>query len=108
MENVVLEEVKDYGIDNRCPNCGDVSILSDYQTGEKICGKCGLVLEQINLDEGGEWRAFNMEEVNRRERAGPPIKPSQSDQFYTNMYGFKDGNGKALSIEKNAAFEQGE
>ena len=99
MENVVLEEIKDYILDHHCPNCGDVRIISDYQTGEKICGKCGLVLEQNKFDESGEWRAFTVEEVNKRERVGPPINPSRRDQFYTNMYGFKDGNGKTLSID---------
>jgi transcription initiation factor TFIIB len=99
MEQVVLEEVKDYGLDHHCPNCGDVNIISDYQTGERICGKCGLVLEQNKFDESGEWRAFNAEEVNKRERVGPPTNPSRRDQFYTNMYGFKDGNGKTLSID---------
>jgi transcription initiation factor TFIIB len=99
MENVILEEVRDYGLDHHCPNCGDVNIISDYQTGEKICGKCGLVLEQNKLDESGEWRAFTVEEVNKRERVGPPINPSRRDQLYTNMYGLRDGNGKTLSID---------
>ena len=99
MEIVVLDDVKDYGLASHCPNCENVSIVTDYETGERICGKCGLVIEQNIVDKSGEWRAFSPDEANKRERAGPPIKPSRKDQMYTNMYGFKDGTGKALSIE---------
>ena len=96
---IVLDDAKDYGLSSHCPNCENASILTDYETGERICGKCGLVLEQNIMDKSGEWTAFSLEEANKRERVGPPIKPSRRDQLYTNLYGFRDGNGKTLSIE---------
>jgi transcription initiation factor TFIIB len=79
--------------------CVHESTILDYQTRELICKKCGLILEQNKLDEGGERRSYNSEEANRRERTGPPTKPFQRDKLYTNMCGSKDGKGKILSIE---------
>jgi transcription initiation factor TFIIB len=83
----------------RTPICAHASNILDYQTGEVICEKCGLVLDQKVLNEADERIYFNVEDANKKERTGPPIKPFQRDQFYTNLYGSRDCAGKMLSID---------
>jgi len=56
---------------DKCPECGGATVLSS--SGELVCSSCGLVVEGPLIDQGPEWRAFTLEEVERRARAGPPI-----------------------------------
>ena len=48
-------------IDN-CPECKSKNCVHDYDTGETVCGDCGLVLFEQMLDKGPEWRAFTQQE----------------------------------------------
>ncbi len=57
-----------------CPECKSKNIRSDEGRGEKVCGNCGLVLEENMIQEGPEWRAFDAEQRNSRARAGAPLK----------------------------------
>ncbi|MFA9495872.1 MAG: TFIIB-type zinc ribbon-containing protein [Candidatus Bathyarchaeota archaeon] len=52
----------------KCTNCGSDNLVMDYSSGEEICGRCGLVLQNNILNLGPEWRAFNSQE---REKKGP-------------------------------------
>lgn len=54
----------------KCPECGSEKVVSDYVHGEIYCGKCGFVVEDMLFDFGPEWRAFDREQVNKRERTG--------------------------------------
>ena len=44
-----------------CPECASKSLVHDYDSGETICGDCGLVLYEQMLDKGPEWRAFTQQ-----------------------------------------------
>lgn len=63
-----------------CPECGSANLVEDYEMGEIICGKCGLVLREQVIDEGPEWRAFTQEEKAQRSRVGTPISYSVHDK----------------------------
>lgn len=65
---------------DRCPECGSGNLVEDYDMGEIICGKCGLVLKEKVMDEGPEWRAFTREEKEERSRVGTPISYSVHDK----------------------------
>ena len=41
----------------KCPECGSTCIIRDYDSGEAVCGDCGLVVEERFLDEDPETRA---------------------------------------------------
>ena len=43
---------------DRCQECGSPNRVHDYDTGETVCGGCGLVLYEQMMDKGPEWRAF--------------------------------------------------
>ena len=63
-----------------CPECASKNLIHDYDTGETICGDCGLVLYEQMLDKGPEWRAFTDEEKTSRSRVGMPTSYSIHDK----------------------------
>ena len=66
-------------IDN-CPECKSKNCVHDYDTGETVCGDCGLVLFEQMLDKGPEWRAFTQQEKASRSRVGMPTSYSIHDK----------------------------
>jgi transcription initiation factor TFIIB len=46
----------------RCPECNSGHLVRDYERGELICEECGLVIDDQFIDQGPEWRAFDVEE----------------------------------------------
>jgi len=64
----------------KCPECSSKNLVHDYDTGETICGDCGLVLFEQMLDKGPEWRAFTVEEKASRSRVGAPTTYSIHDK----------------------------
>jgi transcription initiation factor TFIIB len=65
---------------DKCPECSSKNLVHDYDTGETICGDCGLVLYEQMLDKGPEWRAFTQEEKASRSRVGVPTSYSVHDK----------------------------
>ena len=65
---------------DKCPECTSKNLVHDYDTGETICGDCGLVLYEQTLDKGPEWRAFTQEEKTSRSRVGAPTSYSVHDK----------------------------
>ncbi len=65
---------------NKCQECGSPNRVHDYDTGETVCGGCGLVLYEQMMDKGPEWRAFTQEEKTSRSRVGVPTSYSVHDK----------------------------
>jgi len=65
---------------DKCPECSSANLIRDYDTGETICGDCGLVLYEQMMDKGPEWRAFTQEEKASRSRVGVPTSYSVHDK----------------------------
>ncbi|MFW6117842.1 MAG: TFIIB-type zinc ribbon-containing protein, partial [Thermoproteota archaeon] len=63
-----------------CPECGSTNLIHDYDTGETICGDCGLVIDEQTMDKGPEWRAFTKQEKASRSRVGIPTSYSVYDK----------------------------
>ena len=63
-----------------CPECTSKNLVHDYDSGETICGDCGLVLYEQMLDKGPEWRAFTIQEKASRSRVGMPTSYSIHDK----------------------------
>ena len=63
-----------------CPECTSKNLVHDYDSGETICGDCGLVLYEQMLDKGPEWRAFTIQEKVSRSRVGMPTSYSIHDK----------------------------
>jgi transcription initiation factor TFIIB len=50
-----------------CLVCGG-PLVNDRERGETVCAQCGLVVVELAVDTGPEWRAFNKE---KRVRTAP-------------------------------------
>ncbi len=84
----------------KCPECGSTNLIHDYDTGETICGGCGLVLREQMMDKGPEWRAFTQEEKASRSRVGVPTSYSVHDKGLSTAIGRvdRDAFGRKLPL----------
>ena len=83
-----------------CPECGSANLVQDYETGETICGNCGLVIREQMMDKGPEWRAFTQEEKASRSRVGIPTSYSVHDKGLSTAIGRvdRDAFGRKLPL----------
>ena len=84
-----------------CPECGSTNIVHDPDSGELICGDCGLVMKDTMVNEGPEWRAFTPTEKNSRSRVGVPLSFAVHDKGLTTMIGRvgRDAFGRKLPMD---------
>ncbi|UCE57685.1 MAG: transcription initiation factor IIB [Candidatus Bathyarchaeota archaeon] len=84
----------------KCPECSSTNLIHDYDTGETICGGCGLVLRELMMDKGPEWRAFTQEEKASRSRVGVPTSYSVHDKGLSTAIGRvdRDAFGRKLPL----------
>jgi len=61
----------------KCPECGSSRLIREG--GEIYCEDCGLVIEENVISLDREWRAFNEEQREERERCGPFLSPLRHD-----------------------------
>jgi transcription initiation factor TFIIB len=85
---------------DKCPECASKNLIHDYDTGETICGDCGLVLYEQMLDKRPEWRAFTQEEKASRSRVGMPTSYSVHDKGLSTAISQvdRDAFGRKLSL----------
>ncbi|MCJ2555433.1 MAG: transcription initiation factor IIB [Candidatus Thermoplasmatota archaeon] len=88
----------------RCPECNSPHLVRDYERAEVICEDCGLVLDEQLIDEGPEWRAFDSEQREARERAGPPSSIMSHDKGLSTQIGWrnKDAYGRTIPHRSRA------
>ena len=55
-------EILDEPVISVCLECGDRNIIQDLESGEVVCGGCGLVITKVNISMEPEWRTFTMKE----------------------------------------------
>ena len=65
---------------DKCPECTSKNLVHDYDSGETICGDCGLVVYEQTMDKGPEWRAFTQQEKTSKSRVGSPTSYSIHDK----------------------------
>src|SRR2546426_12471262 len=66
------DKVREVEITTQCPECRGDHLVRDYSRAEIVCEDCGLVLDDMIIDEGPEWRAVGSEQRESPERGGPP------------------------------------
>ena len=88
----------------RCPECGSTHLVRDYERGETVCEDCGLVLDENIIDQGPEWRAFDMEQGEKRARTGAPMTYTIHDKGLSTEIGWKnkDSYGKSIPTRNRA------
>ena len=91
----------------KCPSCLNKKIVTDENTGELCCGKCGLVLNDKIIDTGAEWRSFSNDEGNKA-RTGAGTSLTMHDMGLSTVIGVanKDATGKPLSASMKSSIER--
>ncbi len=96
--------MKEIEVVNACPECSSERLVRDYERAEIVCESCGLVLDQFIIDEGPDWRAFDSEQRESRERAGPPSSVMSHDKGLSTSIGWrnKDAYGRQIPHKSRA------
>ncbi|CDI05371.1 transcription initiation factor IIB [Candidatus Nitrosotenuis uzonensis] len=99
--------VKNVDKTSRCPRCGKGSLVTDNDTGENFCAKCGFVINQESIESGPEWRSFSKDDEGKS-RAGVPTSLAMHDMGLATIIGQadKDAAGKPLSSSMKNTIER--
>jgi len=87
----------------RCNECGSRNLEYDIKRGETCCKDCGLVLEETQIDQGAEWRAFGPED-DSRSRTGAPTTLRIHDKGLSTDIDWRntDFSGRAIAGKSRA------
>ena len=91
----------------KCPSCRGQKMVTDQNTGELCCSKCGLVINDNIVDTGAEWRSFSNDEGNKA-RTGAGTSLTMHDRGLSTVIGAanKDATGKPLSAGVKSSIER--
>ncbi len=84
---------------SNCLRCGKNSLLTDEDTGEEFCGKCGNVVSEKLQESGPEWRSFQSDGGSNLARTGAPTSLTIHDRGLSTVINTsnKDATGKSLT-----------
>ena len=82
----------------KCTSCGNEKIITDMESGEIICDKCGLVISDKLQDIGPEWRTFAVDETEASARTGLPRSLARHDLGLSTIIGRteRDASGNRI------------
>ena len=92
----------------RCQRCGKGTMLTDNDTGEMFCSKCGFVATERVEQEGPEWRSFSKDDGQDRTRTGTPTSLAMHDMGLATIINpvNKDATGKPLTASMKSTIER--
>ncbi|MEK0360580.1 MAG: TFIIB-type zinc ribbon-containing protein, partial [Nitrosopumilus sp.] len=94
--------------DEICPRCAQGKLVTDNESGEMFCSKCGFVITEKLQESGPEWRSFSQDQHGDRARAGPPTSLTMHDMGLATIINpiNKDASGKPLSATMRSTIER--
>lgn len=95
--------------DTVCKRCGKNSMLTDGDTGERFCGKCGYVISEMLQDSGPEWRSFSKDGSSTDPtRTGAPTSLAMHDRGLATTINplNRDSSGKPLTSTMKSTIER--
>jgi transcription initiation factor TFIIB len=100
-------ETRDQQREDCCPECTG-TLVRNAQHGETVCERCGLVVEEDEIDPGPEWRAFDNAEHEERSRVGAPATEMMHDRGLSTSIGRqnRDAYGNRLSNRKRRQIQR--
>jgi len=92
---------------SNCLRCGKNSLLTDENTGEEFCEKCGYVISEKLLSSGPERRSFQNDGFDSA-RTGIPISLIMHDMGLSTIINpaNKDATGKPLTASMRVAIHR--
>jgi len=93
---------------SNCKRCGKSSLLTDAETGEQFCAKCGFVISEKSQASGPEWRSFQKDGRPDPSRTGAPTSLTIHDMGLSTVINpqNKDASGKPLSTSMKNTIER--
>jgi transcription initiation factor TFIIB len=93
---------------SNCQRCGKNSLLTDENTGELFCAKCGFVISEKSQASGPEWRSFQKDGGSDPTRTGAPTSLTIHDRGLSTVINplNKDASGKPLSTSMRSTIER--
>jgi transcription initiation factor TFIIB len=87
-----------------CSVCNKGIKISDPESGETICGNCGMVLSERTAETRAEWRNFGSDTISRV-RTGDPSSLARHDMGLATVIGREsvDARGVLLNSEVRSA-----
>jgi len=87
--------------------CGKGQLVTDLESGEIACNKCGLVSSDRLQENRAEWRTFDSES-NDRSRVGSPTSLAYHDMGLATVIGKanKDSSGRQLDPSMNSRIQR--
>lgn len=91
-----------------CPRCAQGQLVTDNESGEMYCSKCGYVITEKIQEAGPEWRSFTQDERGDRARAGAPTSLSMHDMGLATIINpaNKDASGRPLAASMKSTIER--
>ena len=91
-----------------CPRCTQGSLVTDNESGEMYCSKCGFVITEKLQEFGPEWRSFTQDEHGDRARAGAPTSLTMHDMGLATIINptNKDASGRPLTASMKSTIER--
>jgi len=92
----------------KCPRCVKGTLVTDHESGEMCCSKCGFVISEKLQESGPEWRSFTQDEHGDRARAGAPTSLTMHDMGLATIINptNKDAAGKPLTSTMKSTIER--
>jgi transcription initiation factor TFIIB len=89
-----------------CPRCGKNKVITDEETGEMFCGKCGFVITD-RVDNQGPERTFSDSNTNKS-RTGDRTSLTRHDQGLSTIINpiNKDSSGNPLSSSMKSSIKR--
>ena len=93
---------------DNCPRCVKGKLVTDNESGEMFCSKCGFVMSEKLQESGPEWRSFTQDEHGDRARAGAPTSLTMHDMGLATVINpvNKDASGKPLTASMKNTIER--
>jgi len=91
-----------------CQRCGKNSLLTDEDTGEQFCSKCGFVISEKQEASGPEWRSFQKDGGSDPARTGAPSSLTIHDMGLSTVINpqNRDATGKPLTASMKSTIER--
>jgi len=89
---------------DECPECGSNTIITETKTGERVCAKCGLVIDDYQVDNRHEWRSLDHDEIAKKVRTGAPATYLIHDKGLSTEVGWSQRDQKSMSSSQRAQY----
>ena len=85
-----------------CNMCSTGRIVTDLDSGEMVCGSCGLVSSDTVTDSRAEWRTFELSNDNRQ-RVGAPNSLAFHDMGLSTIIGNENQDSTGRKLDASIA-----